>query len=157
MFINCTGETLTVILLKLLLGTVKPGKSGKRKLTKAEKKQKTREEKRLKSKLAKKGGNTTTSDFGSKMAQAAAKVGAKPAKPVFNSEGKMVFSKFDFTDDKGFKVDEADSQLKKPSLDPKSVLAKLQKQKDKIKNLEAEGKRLRCCLSIVLPPYKLVR
>ena len=121
-------------------GTVKPGKSGKkRKLSKAEKKQKSQDERRLKSKLAKKGGNSTTSDFGNKMAQAAAKVGAKPVKPVFNSSGKMVFSKFDFTDDKGFKVDEADSQLKKPSLDPKSVLAKLQKQKEKIKNLEAEG------------------
>ena len=45
-------------------------------------------------------------DFGSKMAQAAAKVGAKPAKPVFNAEGKMVFSKFDFTDDRGFKTDD---------------------------------------------------
>jgi len=40
------------------------------------------------------------------MAQAAAKVGAKPAKPVFNAEGKMVFSKFDFTDDRGFKTDD---------------------------------------------------
>ncbi len=46
------------------------------------------------------------SDFGNKMAQAAAKVGAKPAKPVFNAEGKMVFSKFDFTDDRGFKTDD---------------------------------------------------
>jgi hypothetical protein len=40
------------------------------------------------------------------MAKAAAKVGAKPAKPVFNAEGKMVFSKFDFTDDRGFKTDD---------------------------------------------------
>jgi hypothetical protein len=61
------------------------------KLSKAEKKQKAREERRLKSKMAKKG--PAGKDFGSKMAQAAVRVGGKPAKPVFNAEGKMVFSK----------------------------------------------------------------
>jgi hypothetical protein len=126
---------------------MKPGKTGKRKYSKAEKKQKRFEEKRLKSKLAKKNGPTAPSsstsasngnDFGSKMAKAAAKVGAKPVKPVFNAEGKMVFSKFDFTDDRGFKTD--DAEHKKQALDPKSALAKLQKHKEKLKSLESEGK-----------------
>jgi hypothetical protein len=127
---------------------MKPGKTGKRKYSKAEKKQKRFEEKRLKSKLAKKNGPAAPSstsasngnDFGSKMAKAAAKVGAKPVKPVFNAEGKMVFSKFDFTDDRGFKTD--DAEHKKQALDPKSALAKLQKHKEKLKSLESEGKFL---------------
>jgi hypothetical protein len=120
------------------LGPAKVGKTGKHKLSKAEKKQKAKEEKRLKAKLTKK--TTTGKDFGSKLAQAAAKAGAKPVKPVYNADGKMVFSKFDFTDDGGFKVDNAEP--KKIKLDPKAALAKLQKHKDKIKSLEAEGKLL---------------
>ena len=124
------------ILTVTSLGPSKPGKSGKKKLSKAEKKQKAKEEKRLKAKLAKKAA--PGKDFGNKMAQAAARVGAKPVKPVYNADGKMVFSKFDFTDDGGFKVD--DSDAKKIQLDPKAALAKLQKHKEKIKTLEAEGK-----------------
>ena len=117
-------------------GPSKPGKSGKKKLSKAEKKQKVREEKRLKAKLAKK--TAPAKDFGNKMAQAAARVGAKPVKPVYNADGKMVFSKFDFTDDGGFKVDA--SEAKKIQLDPKAALAKLQRHKEKLKTLAAEGK-----------------
>ena len=121
---------------------MKPGKTGKRKMTKEEKRQKKSDEKRLKSKLSKinKAPVAATNggkDFGSKMAKAAAKVGAKPVKPVFNAEGKMVFSKFDFTDDRGFKTEDADQ--KKAAIDPKSALAKLQKHKEKIKSLQAEG------------------
>ena len=116
-----------------LRGTAKSGKEGKRKLSKAEKKQKAKDEKRLKAKITKKG-----KDFGSKMAQAAVRGGAKPVKPVYNSEGKMVFSKFDFTDDQGFRV--CDTDQKKPKLDPKAALAKLQKHKEKISSLEGQGK-----------------
>jgi len=56
------------------------------------------------------------------------------AKPLYNSEGKMVFSKFDFreenenTEDKGRK------------LDPKAALRKLETHKKKIKDLQAIGK-----------------
>jgi len=71
------------------------------------------------------------------MAKAAQKVGAKPPKPVFNAEGRMVFSKFDFTDDGGFK---AEDTTKKVSLDPKSALAKLEKHKERIKSLAEQGK-----------------
>ncbi|XP_015606074.1 surfeit locus protein 6 homolog [Cephus cinctus] len=56
-------------------------------------------------------------------------------KPVFNSEGKMVFSKFDFSD-VGAK--------KKPSKidrDPKKILQQLEKKKEKLKQLEASGEK----------------
>lgn len=109
--------------------------NSKPKLTKAEKKLKAKEEKRLNSKLTKL--KTSSENFNNKMAKAAQKVGAKPPKPVFNAEGKMVFSKFDFTDDGGFK---ADDNTKKASLDPKSALAKLEKHKERIKCLADQGK-----------------
>ena len=54
-------------------------------------------------------------------------------KKVFNEEGKMVFSKFDFT------APDEGAGKKKPNLDPKSALAKLNAQKEKIKSLEAIG------------------
>lgn len=114
-------------------GNQKNGEA-KPKLTKAERKLKAKEEKRLKSKISKL--KTSSDSFNNKMTKAAQKVGAKPAKRVFNADGKMVFSKFDFTDDSGFK---ADDNTKKQALDPKSALAKLEKQKEKIKTLEEQG------------------
>lgn len=56
----------------------------------------------------------------------------KPSKPVFNSEGKMVFSKFDFS---GL----GKSKNKKKEKDPKIILQNLQKQKEKLEQLEAVG------------------
>jgi hypothetical protein len=129
-----TLKDLTLIMsIRFFEGTQKNGKS-KPKLTKAERKLKAKEEKRLKSKMTKL--KNSTENFNTKMTKAAQKVGAKPAKRVFNADGKMVFSKFDFTDDSGFK---ADDSPQKQALDPKSALAKLEKHKEKIKTLEEQG------------------
>lgn len=54
-------------------------------------------------------------------------------KPVFNSEGKMVFSKFDFS--------EIGTKRKPPKTDkdPKKLLQQLQQKKEKLKELEKSG------------------
>lgn len=54
-------------------------------------------------------------------------------KPVFNSEGKMVFSKFDFSEI-GMK-----KKLPKNKNDPKKILQQLQQRKEKLKELEESG------------------
>ncbi|CAL1681828.1 unnamed protein product [Lasius platythorax] len=54
-------------------------------------------------------------------------------KPVFNSEGKMVFSKFDFSEI-GVK-----KKLPKNQNDPKKILQQLQQKKEKLKQLENSG------------------
>uniref|UniRef100_A0A6M2DI27 Putative surfeit locus protein 6 n=1 Tax=Xenopsylla cheopis TaxID=163159 RepID=A0A6M2DI27_XENCH len=56
----------------------------------------------------------------------------KPIKPVFNSQGKMVFSKFDFseTNNKKFK--------KKSENDPQKILNKLNKNKEKLEALKSQ-------------------
>jgi len=54
-------------------------------------------------------------------------------KPVFNSEGKMVFSKFDFSEI-GVK-----KKLPKSQNDPKKLLQQLQQKKEKLKQLEDSG------------------
>jgi hypothetical protein len=56
----------------------------------------------------------------------------KIAKPVFNSEGKMVFSKFDFTN-LGTKKE------KKQEKDPKKLLERLKKQKEELDELKESG------------------
>ena len=104
------------------------GKGNKKKLTKAEKKLKARTEKKLKAKLARgeqKGSGIKTAG------------GNKHAKPVYNNEGKMVFSKFDFTNGE---CAIGGGSTKKPALDPKAALGKIQKHKDKIQSLQAIGK-----------------
>ncbi|XP_029168171.1 LOW QUALITY PROTEIN: surfeit locus protein 6 homolog [Nylanderia fulva] len=53
-------------------------------------------------------------------------------KPVFNSEGKMVFSKFDF-------LDWNKKKLPKDQNDPKKLLQQLQQKKEKLKQLENSG------------------
>lgn len=58
----------------------------------------------------------------------------KTRKPIFNSEGKIVFSKFDFTG-LGTKHE------KKKEKDPKKILENMEKQKEKLKNLEAQGEK----------------
>ena len=104
------------------------GKITKKKLTKAEKRAKAKEEKKLKAKLARKEqkGNFQKTPGN-----------AKPAKPVFNSDGKMVFSKFDFTNGECAIGGES---AKKPALDPKAALGKIKKHKEKIQSLQAIGK-----------------
>merc|ERR1719216_236134 len=104
------------------------GKITKKKLTKAEKKAKAKEEKKLKAKLARKEqkGNFQKTPGN-----------AKPAKPVFNSDGKMVFSKFDFTNGECAIGGES---AKKTALDPKAALGKIKKHKEKIQSLQAIGK-----------------
>ena len=103
-----------------------PEKNAKKKLTKEEKKAKMREEKRLQAKLVKMAQNSTAASTSN---------GAK-AKPVYNSEGKMVFSKFDFTANN---VNGAGPSKKNPKKDPKLALDAIQKQKHKLKKLEEKG------------------
>lgn len=52
-------------------------------------------------------------------------------KPVFNSEGKMVFSKFDFS--------EIGVKKKLPKTNPKKMLEQLQQKKEKLRQLEESG------------------
>lgn len=118
-----------------LRGSTTTGKGKKKdrkpKLTKAEKKAKVREAKRLQAKLK-------------RASSVAESVGAKPAKPVYNNGGKMVFSKFDF----GSKADLAavdkggpqqPGAARKGGTDPKAALAKIQKHKEMIKTLKTKG------------------
>lgn len=115
-----------------LRGSDKPNSKGKnknkKKLTKAEKRSKAKQEKKLKAKLARgeQKGNSVK-----------APAGAKPAKPVYNNDGKMVFSKFDFTNGE---CAIGGGTTKKPALDPKAALGKIQKHKEKIQSLQAIGK-----------------
>ena len=54
---------------------------------------------------------------------------------VFNEDGKMVFSKFDFTASDG-----SNKEKKNPGLDAKSALARLEAQKETARSLAAVGK-----------------
>ncbi|XP_015189408.1 PREDICTED: surfeit locus protein 6 homolog [Polistes dominula] len=56
-------------------------------------------------------------------------------KPVFNSEGKMVFSKFDFSE-----IGTKQKSLKSEK-DPKKILQQLQQKKEKLKELEQSGEK----------------
>ena len=95
-----------------------PGKA-KNKVSKEEQKAKKKEELRLKAKLAKINAN-----------KSAATVNGHPkAKPVNNANGQMVFSKFDFINDK----------KDKKKMDPKAALTNINKQKQKIKKVEEKG------------------
>lgn len=58
----------------------------------------------------------------------------KTTKPVFNRDGKMVFSKFDFS---GL----GNKNEKKTEKDPKKILKNLEKQKSKLAELEAKGEK----------------
>ena len=63
-------------------------------------------------------------------------VEAKPSKPVFNSEGKMVFSKFDFSE---ISSPNEVKNKKKELKDPKKILEKLKEKKEKLKKLKEDG------------------
>ncbi|GBP55500.1 Surfeit locus protein 6 homolog [Eumeta japonica] len=62
------------------------------------------------------------------------KVNTSASKPVFNNDGKLVFSKFDFT---GF--GENNDKSKKLEKDPKKALINLQKQEQKVQQLQDAG------------------
>lgn len=56
-------------------------------------------------------------------------------KPIFNSEGKMVFSKFDFSE-----IGTKKKSLKSGK-DPKKILQQLQQKNEKLKELEQSGEK----------------
>ena len=111
-------------------GKGKKNKKAKVKLTKAERRQKSKLQKRLQSKMSK-------IDRISGSESPSQQTGSPTTKPVYNNEGKMVFSKFDFANG-----ELAGSNPSKKTLnqDPKSALNKIRKQKEKIQSLEAKGR-----------------
>jgi hypothetical protein len=62
--------------------------------------------------------------------------GVKPPKPVFNSDGNLVFSKFDFLDETFASSDE---KLTKETSNKKRILEKLLKSQNYIKKIEEFG------------------
>jgi len=110
----------------------KPGKSDRKKLSKQEKKAKMMEEKKLASKMAKirTAAASTTAP--------AVTNGVSKAKPVFNAEGKVVYSKFDLGTKSATNNGSA-IITSNPKKDPKAALASIQKQKEKLKKMEDKG------------------
>ncbi|KAG5306833.1 SURF6 protein, partial [Acromyrmex insinuator] len=108
-----------------------PGKKTKRAQSFKELHAKLEELKGVKKKLARIEQNTID---GSKIKTENEEVPKVPKpKPVFNSEGKMVFSKFDFSEI-GVK-----KKLPKSQNDPKKMLQQVQQKKEKLKQLEDLG------------------
>lgn len=103
----------------------------KKKLKKRIKKKNKKEERMLQKKLARIEQNAAGSSRIDTNDKEAPKV-PKP-KPVFNSQGKMVFSKFDFSEI-GMK-----KKLPKSENNPKKILQQLQEKKEKLKQLEESG------------------
>merc|ERR1712051_926408 len=114
----------------------KPGKSDRKKLSKQEKKAKLMEEKKLASKMAKIRQNAAAS---SPTAPATTN-GVSKAKPVFNAEGKVVYSKFDLGTKSTINGQGTAANTSNPKKDPKAALASIQKQKEKLKKMEDKGK-----------------
>lgn len=114
----------------------------KRKLDKIEKKKLKRKNNKMRSKIAKLAqatkAATASSNFPStetvKTEVPEPTVTSRPPKPIFNSEGRMVFSKFDFGE-----LTTPSPILKKITLDPKAAMIKIKKTKEKVKFLEAKG------------------
>jgi len=121
-------------------------KKKKPKLSKAEKKAKAKLEKKLKAKLSKKLMNGGGGAEGSpRLGGSPASMSPNPHKPVYNSDGKMVFSKFDFANGEVVKGSQSGTAEKKPGpkpgpKDPKAALNKIKKHKEKLQSLEAIGK-----------------
>jgi len=111
----------------------KPGKSDRKKLSKQEKKAKMMEEKKLASKMAKirTAAASTTAP--------AVTNGVSKAKPVFNAEGKVVYSKFDLGTKSTINNGSSAIITSNPKKDPKAALASIQKQKEKLKKMEDKG------------------
>ncbi|EFN80463.1 Surfeit locus protein 6-like protein [Harpegnathos saltator] len=101
----------------------------KKKLKNKIKKKNKREERMLQKKLARTEQNAAGSSQLSTNDKETPKI-PKP-KPVFNSQGKMVFSKFDFS--------EIGMKKKLPKSNPQKILQHLQEKKEKIKQLEESG------------------
>jgi hypothetical protein len=101
----------------------------KRRLSKAKLKQR-----RLKEKLTNGSAKPPDSE--------ASKQSPATAKPIFNKDGKMVFSKFDFSDNaNGGKLMEKKKKMDLPTgKNYKHLLEKVQKQKEKLEKLEKEDK-----------------
>jgi hypothetical protein len=119
-------DRLQAKLTDLQSGRGEGKKAQRKKMSKEEKQLKKKEELRLKAKLAKMNASKPV----------ALANGTSKAKPVYNSEGKMVFSKFDFTSSNG-PVDQ--KAAGKKTKDPKAALQSIQKAKDKLKRLESSG------------------
>ena len=138
--------------------------TGKRKLDFSEKKMKTKLSKRLERLEKRKLNKRKSRQTKSKMARLAretqqheqqqqqqqeetiksepsvVEVPNRPPKPVFNSEGRMVFSKFDFG---GLTAPTSSSMLsatRTKSNDPKAALRKLHKVHQTLERLEADGR-----------------
>jgi len=113
----------------------KPGKSDRKKLSKQEKKAKMMEEKKLASKMAKIRQNAAASSA----TAPATTNGVSKAKPVFNAEGKVVYSKFDLGTKSTINGQGTAANTSNPKKDPKAALASIQKQKEKLKKMEDKG------------------
>lgn len=103
----------------------------KKKLKNKIKKKEKKDQRMLQKKLARTEQNAAGSNQTNTDDKEAPKV-PKP-KPVFNSEGKMVFSKFDFSEI-GIK-----KKLPKSENNPKKILQELKEKKEKLKQLEESG------------------
>ena len=97
----------------------KPGKSDRKKLSKQEKKAKMMEEKKLASKMAKIRQNAAASSA----TAPATTNGVSKAKPVFNAEGKVVYSKFDLGTKSTINGQGTAANTSNPKKDPKAALA----------------------------------
>ena len=119
-----------------------------RKLDKLEKKKLKKKNNKMKSKIAKLAQATmaaaaTAASTASSSSSSSATVKteipdpvvqSRPPRPIYNSEGRMVFSKFDFGE-----LTTPDSSNMKKTLDPKAALLKMKKVKERVKDLEAKG------------------
>lgn len=108
-------------------------KKMKKQLAMIEKKKALKDENKLKQKLMKIGGQNAGGGGNKVKMEALDAAGGKAVKPVKTSSGKVVFSKFDFTE-------EAAVAEKKHDIDPKAALKQIEKKKEKIKVLEDRGK-----------------
>lgn len=116
----------------------------KRKLDKLEKKKLKKKNNKMKVKIAKLAqatmkaaastSNTSPASTTVKTEVPELPIQSRPPKPIFNSEGRMVFSKFDFGE-----LTTPTAALRKTNLDPKAALHKIKKVKEKVKHLEEQG------------------
>ncbi len=114
-------------------------KERKPRLSPAERRQKAREAKRMRRKLAKAAGKKGQG-ASSPVKKKTKKTSATPTKPIFNSEGKVVFSKFDFSGENGGGDGEDKAKKRhRGKADPKAALEQIRRQKEKIQSLEAIG------------------
>lgn len=117
---------------KMVGDEAKKQKKIKKQLAKIEKKKALQEEVKMKQKLMKLGNKAGK---GNKVKMEAIETaGAKLVKPVKTNSGKVVFSKFDFTEESGV------GEKKKKETDPKAALKQIEKKKEKLRHFEEIGK-----------------